>query len=196
MPLVLDATAGGPNANAYATQLQAIAAAGYRIGPNALAFIALTSDQQIQALVSGASDIDSLDSARVVGIPPVFDGWLIEFLGDRASSTQSMEWPRINAGTFASNVLPANLVEANIELAFTYAPLFASGTSDPLNLDTSAARVKRKKVDVLETEFFAPGPAAEALERFPAMVQRLLASLVSYTKIVGNWGSALVTRGS
>ena len=58
MPLVLDATVGGANSNAYATQAQAIAAAGYRIGPNALAFIALTSDQQIQALVSAASDID------------------------------------------------------------------------------------------------------------------------------------------
>lgn len=196
MPLTLDATVGGANSNAYATVAAALTAAAYRIGPNAVAFIALTSDQQIQALVSGASDIDSLESARVVGIPPIADGWLIEFLGDRASSLQSMEWPRINAGDFASNVLPANLVQANIELAFTYAPLFAAGTSDPLNLDTSAARVKRKKVDVLETEFFAPGPAAEALERFPAMVQRLLASLVSYTKIVGNWGSASVLRAS
>jgi len=196
MPLVLDASVGGAASNAYATQAQAIAAAGYRIGPNGTAFVALTSDQQIQALVSAASDIDSLESARVVGIPPVADGWLIEFLGDRASSTQSMEWPRINAGDFASNVLPANLVEANIELAFTYAPLFAAGTTDPLNLDTSAARVKRKTVDVLTTEYFEAGPRAEALERFPAMVQRLLASLVSYTKIVGNWGSAVVARAS
>ena len=189
MALTLTATSGAANSNSYATQAAALAAALYRIGPNGLAFIALTSDQQIQALVSGASDIDSLGDARV-------DGWLVSFLGERASDTQSMEWPRSGTEVFDDNELPADLVKANIELAFTYAPLFAAGTSDPLNLDTSAARVKRKKVDVLETEFFAPGPAAEALERFPAMVQRLLASLVSYTKIVGNWGSTSVLRAS
>ena len=107
-----------------------------------------------------------------------------------------MEWPRINAGDFGSNELPADLVAANIELAFTYAPLFAAGTADPLNIDTSAARVKRKKVDVLETEWFEPGPTAEALERFPAMVQRLLSSLLEYRLITGQWGSTAVLRGS
>lgn len=189
MPLTLVATAGAANANAYATVAAALTAASYRIGPNAVAFIALTADQQIQALVSAASDIDSLGDARV-------DGWLIEFLGDRASSIQSMEWPRINAGVFASDVLPPALVDANIELAFTYAPLFAAGTADPLNIDTNAARVKRKKVDVLETEWFEPGPTAEALERFPAMVQRLLSSLLGYRLITGQWGSTAVARGS
>ena len=62
----VDATQGGANANAYATQAAAIAAAAYRIGPNAVAFVALTSDQQIQALVSAAPDIDSLGQSRGV----------------------------------------------------------------------------------------------------------------------------------
>lgn len=189
MPLTLVATPGAANANAYATQAAALAAAAYRIGPNATAFIALTSDQQIQALVSAASDIDSIGEARI-------DGWIVEFLGVRATDVQSMEWPRTGAEDFADNELPPNLVEANIELAFTYAPLFAAGTTDPLNADTSLARVKRKKVDVLETEWFEPGPTAEALERFPAMVQRLLSSLLEYTAIGGQWGSAVVTRSS
>jgi hypothetical protein len=189
VPLVLDATVGAPTANAYATVAAAITAANYRIGPNAVAFIALTSDQQIQALVSAARDIDSLGDARV-------DGWLVEFMGERASDTQSMEWPRSGTLDFADDELPADLVAANIELAFTYAPLFAAGTADPLNADTSAARVKRKKVDVLETEWFEPGPTAEALERFPAMVQRLLSSLLDYRLITGQWGSAAVSRGS
>lgn len=189
MPLTLVATAGAANANAYATVAAAVAAAAYRIGPNAVAFLALTSDQQIQALVSGASDIDSLGTARV-------DEYMIEFLGERATDTQSMEWPRTDTGLFADDELPGNLVNANIELGFTYAPLFAAGTTDPLNADTSAARVKRKVVDVLETEWFEPGPTAEALERFPAMVQRLLSTLLDYTLIAGDWGSAVVQRGS
>lgn len=189
MPLTLGAGPGSAAANAYATQTVAIAAAAYRIGPNAVAFLALTSDQQIQALVSAARDIDSLGNARV-------DGWLIKFLGSRASAMQSMEWPRIGTGVFAVDQLPADLVDANIELAFTYAPLFAAGTTDPLNVDTSVARVKLKTVDVLTTEWFAPGPTAEALERFPPMVQRLLSSLLDYILITGQWGSVSVARGS
>lgn len=189
MPLTLVATAGAANANAYATQAAALAAADYRIGPTGVAFKALTSDQQIQALVSAASDIDSLGDARV-------DGWIVDFLGERATDTQSMEWPRADTGVFDDNELPSDLVKANIELAFTYAPLFAAGTTDPLNADTSLARVKEKTVDVLTTIWFEPGPTAQALERFPAMVQRLLSSLLDFTLIGGEWGSAVVTRSS
>ena len=100
----------------------------------------------------------------------------------------------IGTGVFDDNELPADLVKANIELAFTYAPLFAAGTTDPLNADTSLARVK-KTVDVIEQNF-SNGATAEALERFPAMVQRLLSSLLDYTLIGGDWGSAIVVRSS
>ena len=176
MPLTLVATPGAANANAYATQAAAITHAQYRVG--GAAFIALTSDQQIQALVTAASDIDAIGDG-VAG-----------FIGDRATATQSMEWPR-DAGT-----LPANLVEANIELAMSYAPAFVTGyTGDVLNPSRSDGTIKRKKVDVLETEWFeARTTEATALERFPDVVQRLLSSLI---RIVATWGgSAIVARGS
>lgn len=189
MALALVATPGAANANAYATEAAALTAASYRIGANPLAFVALTSDQRIQALVTAARDIDSLGDTRD-------DGWLIDFIGERTDDTQALQFPR--SGTdFDDDELPPNLVEANIELAISYAPAFVAGyTGDVLNPDTTTARVKRKKIDVLETEYFAPGPTGTALERFPGMVQRLLASLLDYTQIVGAWGTGEVIRGS
>lgn len=182
MPLTLVATPGAANANAYATVAAALALASYRVGPNATAFVALTSDQQIQALVTAARDIDTLE------------GWP-GFYGERSSDTQALAWPRTGTD-YDDNVLPPPLVQANIELALTYAPAFVAGyTADPMNSNRADLNVKRKKIDVLETEWFeARTTEATALERFPDVVQRLLYALV--VLIVPVWGQSDVTRGS
>lgn len=185
MPLTLVATAGASNANAYADVATASAAAAYRIGADAVAWLALSADQKIQSLVTATRDIDTL-----------------LFTGDRATSTQALEWPRTGTD-YADTVLPATLVSATIELAFSYAPAFAVGaTIDPLNPDTTAARLKREKVGPLESEWFAPatgpdvyGAEATGLERFPGIVQRLLAPLL-WLAAVNTWGSAAVVRTS
>lgn len=184
MALTLVATAGAANANAYATVAQGLAAAAYRAGGNAAAWLALTSDQQIQTLVSATSAEDALEG-------------IIDFKGERATATQALEWPR--AGTaYADTTIPPPLVSATIELAFSYTPAFADATVDVVNPATNG-NVKRKKVDVLETEFFAPAeidvldPTA-ALAPFPTLVQRLLAGLIRIPSLV--WGSAQVLRGS
>ena len=84
---------------------------------------------------------------------------------------------------------------ANIELAISYTPLFTTGV-DPLNPRADAGNIKRKKIDVLETEYFAPSTvAADALERFPRVVQNLLRSLINVASDAA-WGSAEVARGS
>lgn len=186
MPLTLDASVGGPASNSYATVAAACAVAAYRLG--GAGFVALTSDQQIQALVTATSDIDSIEQ--------VSPGFIGGFVGDRASDSQALAWPR---STFDG--LPPNLVNATIELAITYAPAIASG-ADVLNEDPNAGNIKLDKVDVLTTEYFAPrylapfATPASAIQRFPAMVQRLLLSLVVVAS--GNWrtGSAVVTRES
>lgn len=190
--LTLNAAVGSPTANAYATVAAAILVASYQIG--GADFVALTSDQQIQALVTAARDIDSIES--------VSPGFVGGFLGDRATSTQSMAWPR--TGTpFDSASLPATLVAANIELAITYAPQFADGGSgDVLNADPQAINIKREKTGPLETEYFAPqfiapqATAATAIQRFPTMVQRLLVPLVVVASSFWRAGSGVVTRGS
>lgn len=186
--LTLDATPGGPASNSYATVAQAVALASYRIG--GAAFVALTSDQQIQALVTAARDIDSS-----AGVSPGFIGG---FIGDQASDAQAMAWPR--TGTVYA-ALPADLVSANIELAISYAPLFVSG-GDPLNEDPNVGNIKIDKTDVLSTEYFAPRfiapytTPAQAVQRFPAIVQRLLLDLLVVPSSLWRAGSAVVSRGS
>lgn len=185
MALELVATPGAANANAYATVATARAAAAYRPGADALAWLDLDGDEQIQTLVTASRDIDT-----------------VLYWGDRATSTQALEFPRTGTD-YAVDALPPPLVSATIELAFSYAPAFAAGaTIDVLNPDTSAGRIKRDKVGPIETEFFAQpkapsvfGATVPGLERFPTIVQRLLAPLAWVAPLPG-WGSATVTRSS
>lgn len=173
MPLVLIATPGAANANSYATVAEADAHASYRVG--GAAFTALTSDQKIQALVTATRDIDSIGGAPY------------GFLGEPTTETQSLEWPRdVEVG------LPAALVEATIELAMSYVPLFATSAS-PF-VDPTPANIKSESVGPISTEYFAPGDGATSLDRFPAIVQRLLLSLIRAT--ANAWGAATVTRSS
>jgi hypothetical protein len=180
MSLALVATVGAADANAYADVAAATAVAAYRVGGEAAAWLALTADQKIQSLVTATRDIDT-----------------VTFKGTRASTTQALEWPRTGTA-YGSTVLPAPLVQATIEPAFSYAPAFAVGADiDPLAPDESAGRIKREKTAELETEWFAPGTTApyNELARYPSIVQRLLAPLV-WIAATGGWGSAVVTRGS
>lgn len=181
MPLTLVATPGAVDANAYATVAQADALAAYR-GALGAAFLALTPDQRITALVTTAADIDSIGD---------------DFIGARASSTQSMEWPRSGTEDYADNTLPAKLVRANIEYAIISNAVFATGGSgELLSATIGNGNVKSKTVDVLTTEYFEPTAVeASSLDRFPRVVQNLLRSLV-YAASDTEWGSAAVTRGS
>lgn len=176
MALVLIATVGTADANSYATVAEADEYASYRVG--GAAFIALTSDQKIQALVTATSDIDTLEA-------------LPGLLGDRYTDTQALAFPRDDA------TLPDTLVPATIELAMSYAPAFATGsTIDVLNQNRTDGNVKRKVVDVLETEWFAPRTTeATVLDRFPDVVQRLLMPLV-VPDASQAWGTGVVVRGS
>lgn len=176
MPLTLIATSGAADANAYATVAEATTYADYRVG--GAAFIALTSDQKIQALVTATRDIDTLEDDP-------------GFTGDRFFAVQALAWPRDEAA------LPRNLVRANIELAMSYAPAFAAGsTTDVLNADPGNGNIQEETVGPITTVYFAPGStAATAFERFPAIVQRLLYSLVIHPAS-SSWGSAVVSRGS
>lgn len=183
MPLTLVATPGSSSANAYATVVEATAIADYRLG--SAGWTSLSSDQKIQALVTAARDIDSLEGSA----PGLIGG----FLGERSSDTQALAWPRAGSD-YDEDELPKTLVDANIELALSYTPVIAAGT-DVLNTDRTNGNVKRKKVDVLETEFFAPNEdGALSMERFPPIVQRLLTPLVLVATDV--WGTGDVTRSS
>jgi hypothetical protein len=184
MALTLVATAGASNANAYATVAQGLAAAAYRVGGNAAAWLALTTDQQIQTLVSATSAEDALEG-------------VIGFKGERATSTQALEWPRTGTA-YADTVIPPPLVSATIELAFSYTPAITDATVDVLNPATNG-NVKEDTVGPITTIYFEPSaidvldPTA-ALAPFPTLVQRLLAGLIRIAPV--SWGSAAVVRSS
>lgn len=171
----LVATSGAANANAYADAATAQAYAETRVG--SAAFLALNDDQQEQALITAASEMDTLEA-----VPG--------FLGTRYSTTQALAFPR-----GATATLPVNLVRANIELAMSYAAAVVAGT-DPLSADVGNGNIKEDTVGPITTVYFAPGAVgATAVERFPAFVQRLLYALLIQPAASG-WGSAEVSRGS
>jgi hypothetical protein len=175
MALELVATAGADDANAYATVEEADAYAAYRFGGTA--FTDLDADEKIQALVTAARDIDTLES----------DPGLID---DRYFTDQALAFPRGSAD------LPAGIITANIELAISYAAAVASGSADVLNADVGNANQKKVVVGPIEVEYFSAASSdASTLTRFPAFVQRLLVPFVVQPSTV-TWGSAEVTRGS
>jgi len=91
--------------------------------------------------------------------------------------SQGMCWPRIEVTTrsgwlVAEDVVPEKVKAAQMELAKR--ELLSSGTLLP-DLDRGGA-VKRKKVDVLETEYF---PGASPTKKF-IQVRKLLADYVNF----------------
>lgn len=182
MPIAIDATVGGVASNGYADTTAALAVAAYR--PAGAAFAALTPDQQVQALATVTQDIDSIAWPA----PGQYGG----FIGERATTTQALQWPR--TGTDYAGI-PPMLIAATIEYAILKAPEVAAGTYT-LEAVSGLGNIKRVKTDVLEREYF-PGaePVADALARFPRIVQDLLRSLVM-VPFTNMWGSGSAARGS
>jgi hypothetical protein len=166
------------DATSYATVEQADEAAERR---GVSAWGDLDDDQKEQALNAATLDLDTLD-----------------WIGTRYSSEQVLEWPR-NDTDYATDSWPTRLVQATIELAFSYAPgIIADEATDPLTVDPSSGNVKREKVGVIETEFFAPTASPEALatiDRFPPIVRNLVRSLVRVAAGAA-WGQGTVRRAS
>lgn len=72
--------------------------------------------------------------------------------GSRATSTQALDWPRLDA-TVDGFAIGADIVPIEVQKACAILALKAiKGELDP----EPTAAVKRKKVDVLEVEYFEP----------------------------------------
>ena len=176
MAIELEATPGADDANAYATVEEADEKAAYTVGPEAAAWLASDDeDAKIRALVSMAADIDAIPSPRV------------QFIGEKGSEDQSMEFPRDSDTT-----LPARLVSANILGAFIY---FSSETAAPLNptfndkkkVQSGEESVEWFEPDEVETEFFL---------RLPWVVQQLLGPLLVWVTTENLWGAGVSVRAS
>ena len=94
--------------------------------------------------------------------------------GVRADTVQALDWPRDWAvdpdsptlSYFDNDVVPTRIKNATAELAFQF---IKAGTTDLAAID-AATNIKRKKVDVLETEYFSGTATPTGLGRFPRIM--------------------------
>lgn len=149
--------------NSYGTNAEAIAIA-QESGVDGAAFVALPdATAQENAMATSARAIDA-----------------VPYDGVRASPTQSQAVPRVGVRQSAAEQL-AIMKMAQMLYAMYIAPSFAVGATVSLVNPELAANgnIKRKQIDVLETEYFAPGTAKPgALDRFPPNVRDLLSQLI------------------
>jgi hypothetical protein len=171
--VVLIATPGASNANSYATLAEANDYLAARL--NVGAWTAATEQTKIIALV---------EAQRTLTPYP--------WLGRRSSGTQALSWPRtecpdpdaaydgiyqdpIDVVYINSAIVPTRVKYAQIELALE---TVKAGTADLAGPDPLAG-VKRKKVDVLETEWMDGGFRPSGAARFPRVVDQIRPLLAS-----------------
>jgi len=153
--LVIDATAGGANSNSFVTL--AVAETYMEGRGNKSTWDAASDGEKNIALVEATRDLDAVS----------YDGY-------RATGTQALAWPRQWAidvddptyNYFDTNEIPVRIQNATCELAFQY---IAAGTTDVAAID-SKTNIKRKKVDVLETEYFSSTDTPTGLARYPRVL--------------------------
>lgn len=178
MAITLDADVGSPTANSYATVEEADARAELRaVSPLAAAWLVSSDDERKKsALISATMDIDAVLSSGLY------------FVGESATGAQALLFPLADS----PGELPENLVAATIELAFTLLP---TATSEPL--DPVVSDKKSIKADDVTIEYFAPAArVATSVERWPGIVQRLLAPFLQILVTEGVWGTGLSVRTS
>lgn len=95
----LDATVGGSSSNSYVT-------------------VAEADDYFTSRLNSSAWDTASKDAALITAAYDLDDAF--DWVGDRASDTQFMEWPRLYVDDVDSTEIPWDVKRAQMELALAY----------------------------------------------------------------------------
>jgi len=172
MALTIVATAGSASANSFITLAECETYMEGR-GNKALWTAAADSDKNI-ALVEATRELD-----------------LLTYTGYRTDDTQALSWPRQWAVDpdnptdqyFDTDEIPTRLKNAQAELAFQF---IKAGTTDLAALDSKAG-VKRKKVDVLETEWFSAATTPTGIARYPRVmnyIRRLLATSGLTTEVI------------
>lgn len=173
MPLVLVATPGGASSNSYSDVATAQSYFDGRAFSDA--WTAATLVQQTQALVHATALLDRERWAGAKGT--TYTGaltqalafprrWLPTLEVDAAPQLVSEYYIDIALGFFDPALIPVPIVRATCELALE---LLRAGTTDPLSKD-STRNVKRKRVDVLDTEYLPPWQRVRGLGYFPAVI--------------------------
>lgn len=164
MAVTIVATAGGASSNSYVTLSEMTTYMEARL--NSGAFDDADPDDQNRALVEATRWLDTLT-----------------WRGERTTSTQALQWPRQWAldpdspiqDYYDEDAVPGRVKDAQRELAFQF---LVAGTTDAASLEPTR-NVKRKKVDVIETEYFDARDTVTGLARFPSATRYIAPLLVS-----------------
>ena len=172
MAITIIATAGSATANSFITLVEAET---YMLGRG--------NKTLWDAATDAAKDITLAEATQEIDLRC--------FIGRRTDSTQALDWPRQDAtnpddpilSLFDTDVVPTRIKNATAELAFQF---HKAGTTDLAAIDAKA-NVKRKQVDVLETEYFASSTTPSGLARFPRVmgyIRPLLANAGLSTQVI------------
>lgn len=188
MAISITATAGSASANSFVTEAEFIAycaeTTSTRLHASATTSGSTATESEKAALVEATRELDRLTWA-----------------GTKVTTTQRLAAPRaywpdpdppedldpvaIEDEYFLdATTIPRRLKEATCELAIQY---LRAGSTD-FTMPAASEGVKRKRVDVLETEYFAPGvKPSRGVAQYPAvwsLVAPLLATGGSGLRVV------------
>lgn len=178
MAITIVATSGSATANSYATEAEVIAYMATRLNSGSWTTFAgsTATETEKKAMIEARRWLDPLP-----------------WEGRRVDDDQALSWPRqwalnpdSSTGNYYGNtVVPQRVKDAQSELAFQFVK---AGTTDIAAEDTTLG-VRRKKIDVIETEYFEPHMRLQRLKRYPR-VWDLIRDLVAYSGV-----STPVVRG-
>jgi hypothetical protein len=184
MTVTVTATAGSSSANSYLTVAQADDLANVYLGT--LAWASASTDNKGRALIMATRYLDELS-----------------WIGDRASTTQALAWPRTDAEcgdwSFTSAVIPQPIKQACFDLAEALlGDATLLGGSGPGNAELIPgipnASLKSARVDVIAVDFKDGGvpQSQNALNVVPHLRQVL--GCLCLSRAVGSTGSVRVMR--
>ena len=164
MALVVDTSPFSPTCNSYVSIAAADDYVSTRVPDPAVetSWLALPSDQKAMYLVNASRFLD--DSCQ--------------YIGDKYSRDQQLDWPRVNA--YVDNFLldvttfPKALIEATVEMA-----LFTMGTSGAVSVQNQEA-LQSLQVGPIHLKF-SDTTGQPAYRYFPDTVAYLLSDLGSMT---------------
>lgn len=102
------------------------------------------------------------------------------WLGSKYTAAQALQWPRsgaiVDGFTVDNNVIPAKLQQATAEVALLENSASLTSSQD------RGGKVKRTKVDVIETEYMDGAPSATVYPKINVLLRGLYASSVDIVR--------------
>jgi len=164
MPTAITATVGAADANSFITEAEADTYLGDRLNAGAWNDLGAGVDTRLQALIEATRELNRLPWA-----------------GTRVDSTQALSWPRdwvVNPDLpwaieeaadiyyYLTTEIPQRVKDAQAELTLEF---LRAGTTD-IAVGDADQNVRRKKTDVLETEYWSRGQQTSGIALYPRVV--------------------------